>query len=138
MSFLVCHFDTKLKKLSFHFLFFLILLTILFFTIAKNNYDDDSEFFFNPMSRIVLLIPYVIYNLCISDKRIMELNFNFNRKDFIIFALIIIIHFFFNCSRLWNSYYIYINNNTYIVSILNYTNKILTIILLSLLTLLIF
>ena len=84
------------------------------------------------MSRIVLIIPYVIYNLCISDKRIMELNFNFNRKDFIIFALIIIIHFFFNCSRLWNSYYIYINNNTYIVSILNYTNKILTIILLSL------
>ena len=49
-----------------------------------------SDIYINPISRILFIIPYIIYK-CISNKYSWKINLKFTIKDWIIFILILII-----------------------------------------------
>ena len=81
MGLLYFHFENKTKKFFLYAFIFLLNYLLLIFTICKNNFYINNFILIDTLRKIFVIIPYIIYNLCISDKSNWQLTFNFNPKD---------------------------------------------------------
>ena len=90
MAFIYCSSEKKIKKMYCY----LFVITILYIIILLISYFMNtfslSDIYINPISRILFIIPYIIYK-CISNKYSWKINLNFTIKDWIIFILMLII-----------------------------------------------
>ena len=114
MALILCSFDNKIKMLYRYYFIFLLLSVFKFFfnyKIKNEDFDDHNLLFTDPISRVLLIIPYIIYNKCISSKYNNRFTLNFATKDWIIFILIFFIHFFYNVFYLFGYYFGKLDNS---------------------------
>ena len=111
--------ERKIKKI-YYYIFTLTLLFILSFIIPllmQSNAINDNIIF--AMSRILFIIPYILYNK--YKKYSLKVNFNFTKNDWIIFSLFIPIRFFLMAFQLFiNNKVIYIVVNYFIIRYFQY------------------
>ena len=88
-----------MKKILKKFYYYIFILTILYsfysFILIFTTIRNVNDVLIDPSSRILFVIPYIIYNNCISNEYSRKFNFNFTKKDWILFVLIIFIRFIY-------------------------------------------
>lgn len=114
MALIRCSFDNKIKMLYRYYFIFLLLSVFKFFfnyKLKNEEFDYHNLLFIDPISRVLLIIPYFIYNKCITNKYSDRFTLNFAKKDWIIFILIFFIHFFYNVFYLFGYYFGKLDNS---------------------------